>query len=334
MDKPEFEDALFSALIRQVPDALHLDNVRRLSGGASKESWVFNAVTPTQTIPQVLRRDIGGETLPEESVNLSMAAEAKLLGDAHQAGVPVPAVQFVLQESDGLGNGFVMEYMEGETIARKILRDKDFDNIRSQLARQCGTVLAKIHAIPLEHDNPPLRLSLADSEIERYETVYHHHGHPHPVFELAISWLRQHKPSPDPEACLVHGDFRNGNFIVSPDDGLQAVLDWELAHRGDPMEDMGWICVNSWRFGHIDAPVGGFGMREDFIDGYESESGQRVDRERMHFWEVLGTLKWGIMCLIMVETFKSGRDTSVERAASGRRASETELDLLALLTEQ
>jgi aminoglycoside phosphotransferase (APT) family kinase protein len=88
--------------------------------------------------------------------------------------------------------------------------------------------------------------------------------------------------------------------------------------------------VNSWRFG-APAPVGGFGEREDLFAGYEQAGGRRVDPERVRFWEILGTLKWGIMCMMMYGIFESGADRSVERAAIGRRASETEIDLLDLL---
>jgi aminoglycoside phosphotransferase (APT) family kinase protein len=128
---------------------------------------------------------------------------------------------------------------------------------------------------------------------------------------------------------LVHGDFRNGNLMIGPD-GIRALLDWELTHLGDPMEDLAWLCVNSWRFGQIDQPVGGFGNREELYAGYEAAGG-RVDEPRVHFWEVLGSLKWGIMCQMGAADFVSGVDLSVERAAIGRRASETEIDLLRLL---
>ena len=133
-----------------------------------------------------------------------------------------------------------------------------------------------------------------------------------------------------PESRLVHGDFRNGNLIIGTD-GVRAVLDWELAHLGDPMEDLGWICTNSWRFGSIDLPVGGFGEREDLFRGYE-EAGGVVDPGRVHFWEVFGSLKWGIMCMSMYSVYRSGADRSVERAAIGRRSSEAEIDLMNLLT--
>jgi len=144
-----------------------------------------------------------------------------------------------------------------------------------------------------------------------------------------MQWLRAHAPADTPRLSLVHGDFRNGNLVVG-EDGLRAVLDWELAHLGDPMEDLGWLCVNSWRFGRHELPVGGFGTREQLFAGY-AEAGGRVDAARVHYWEVLGTLKWGVICQSMAQSFFSGAERNVERAAIGRRASEAEIDLLALL---
>jgi aminoglycoside phosphotransferase (APT) family kinase protein len=127
----------------------------------------------------------------------------------------------------------------------------------------------------------------------------------------------------------VHGDFRNGNLIFDQT-GVAAVLDWELAHVGDPMEDLGWICVNSWRFGFIDKPVGGFGSFEDLAAGYEAGGGAPVDRGAARWWEVFGTIRWGAMCAAMTASFR-GADPSVERAMIARRTSETEIDLLRLL---
>ena len=168
----------------------------------------------------------------------------------------------------------------------------------------------------------------ATKEIADLEREYRSFDWPRPVFELALRWLRDHDPGPSSEVTLVHGDFRHGNLIIGPD-GVRAVLDWELAHFGDPMEDLGWICVNSWRFGEIDKPVGGFGSREDLFAGYE-EAGRKVDPDRVMFWEVMGTLRWGIMCCGMMQRFRSGPDHSMERAMIGRRSSETEIDLLRL----
>jgi aminoglycoside phosphotransferase (APT) family kinase protein len=247
---------------------------------------------------------------------------------AHDAGLPSPRVMHVLEPQDGLGAGFVMTRIEGETIARKILRDEQYAKARPMLARQLGRIAAGIHGLELAK-LPKLRQVNSTQELADLEREYRSFGWPRPVFELALRWLRDRDPGPFAEVTLVHGDFRHGNLIISPD-GVRAVLDWELAHLGDPMEDLGWICVNSWRFGEIDKPVGGFGSREELFAGYES-AGRRVDSERVMFWEVMGSLRWGVMCCGMMQRFRSGPDHSMERAMIGRRASETEIDLLRLL---
>jgi aminoglycoside phosphotransferase (APT) family kinase protein len=247
---------------------------------------------------------------------------------AHDAGLPSPRVMHVLQPQDELGTGFIMQRIEGETIARKILRDEQFAKARPILARQLGRVAAGIHGLPAA-SLPKLRGVTSTGEIADLEREYRSFGRPRPVFELALRWLRERDPGPSREVTLVHGDFRHGNLIIGPD-GARAVLDWELAHLGDPMEDLGWICVNSWRFGEIDKPVGGFGTREDLFAGYE-ETGRKVDRDRVTFWEVMGTLRWGVMCCGMMQRFRQGPDHSMERAMIGRRSSETEIDLLRLL---
>ncbi len=169
----------------------------------------------------------------------------------------------------------------------------------------------------------------ASKEIDELERDYCSFDWPRPVFALALRWLRERDPGPSREVTLVHGDFRHGNLIIGPD-GVRAVLDWELAHIGDPMEDLGWVCVNSWRFGEIDKPAGGFGTREELFAGYEA-AGRRVDPDRVKFWEVMGTLRWGVMCCGMMQRFRIGPEHSIERAMIGRRSSETEIDLLRLL---
>jgi aminoglycoside phosphotransferase (APT) family kinase protein len=302
--------------------------LRRLSGGASQETWSFDATTDGDPLPLILRRRPGGVSGPSESgMALPLETEARLVELAGKAGVPAPEVGFLLRPEDGLGSGYVMQRLSGETIPRRILRDDAFADARPKLARQCGEILARIHAIASE-ELPELPTADASVQIAQYRALYDAYDHPHPVFELALRWLEERAQPPE-GVTLVHGDFRNGNLLVDAS-GVRGVLDWELAHQGDPMEDLGWICVNSWRFGGIDRPVGGFGSREDLFAGYEGAGGS-VDAERVRYWETLGTLKWGIMCMTMYSIFVTGADRSVERAAIGRRSSETEIDLLDLL---
>jgi aminoglycoside phosphotransferase (APT) family kinase protein len=309
------------------PGATGVTGAAKLSGGASQETWSFDIVHPNGNIGAILRRSPKGYgAAPNRAAGLD--SEATLMQLAHDAGLPSPRVLYVLQPQDELGSGFIMQRIGGETIARKILRDEQFAAARPTLARQLGKVAAGIHGLPLPR-LPELRRMTATKEIADLDGEYRSFGWPRPVFELALCWLRDHDPGPAGEVTLVHGDFRHGNFIIGPD-GVRAVLDWELAHLGDPMEDLGWICVNSWRFGEIDKPVGGFGSREELFAGYQ-EAGRRVDPGRVMFWEVMGTLRWGVMCCGMMQRFRSSPDHSIERAMIGRRSSETEIDLLRLL---
>jgi len=321
------EEELGRCVASWCPGATGVTGAAKLSGGASQETWSFDIVHPDGNIGAILRRAPPGYgAAPSRAAGL--AAEAQLMQLAYEAGVPSPRVLHVLQPRDKLGTGFIMQRVEGETIARKILRDEKFASARPLLARQLGKVAAGIHGLPLAK-LPDLRRMTAAKEIAELERDYRGFEWPRPVFELALRWLRDRDPGPSPEVTLVHGDFRHGNLIIGPE-GLRAVLDWELAHTGDPMEDLGWICVNSWRFGEIDKPVGGFGAREELFAGYES-TGRRVNPERVKFWEVMGTLRWGVMCCGMMQRFRSGPEQSIERAMIGRRSSETEIDLLRLL---
>jgi aminoglycoside phosphotransferase (APT) family kinase protein len=302
-----------------------IDGLTRLSGGASQETWAFARAGR----PFILRRAPGGGGAARSGQAIPLATEAALIAAAARQGAPVAPVEAVFDPGTAIGEAFLMGRVEGETIARKILRDAAFAQARPRLARQCGQILARIHAAPLE-GLPPLEASDGPDQLRRYEDIYRGFDRPRPVFELAFRWLADHAPAPLP-ACLVHGDFRNGNLMIGPD-GVRAVLDWELAHLGDPREDLGWLCVNSWRFGERDKPAGGFGPVEDLIAGYAEAGGAPVSAADIAWWEMLGSLKWGVMCMIMYAACAAGADPSVERAAIGRRASEAEIDLVMLLS--
>ena len=243
------------------------------------------------------------------------------------AGVPTPHIVHVLAPADGIGRGFLMQYIEGEGLGHRIVRSEAFAAIRPKLAFQIGGILARMHGVDTAL-LPGLPRKSAESVVAGLHETYRRFSQPRSVLELAFSWLRE-RMGTDTAATLVHGDFRNGNMIVGPD-GVRAVLDWELAHLGDPISDLGWLCTNSWRYGEIDRPVGGFGRREDLVAGYEAAGGAKVDPAALHYWEVLGTLRWGVMCIEMGARAKQS-DRPIELSVIGRRASETEIDLLRLI---
>ncbi len=320
-------ERLLAALRERHPGATAIRRFRRLSGGASQETWAFELATAAGEEALVLRRAADGAGM-RTTDTVGLATEAVLIVRVAAAGVPVPQVRLVLEPRHGLGEGFVMTRIPGETLGARIVREPGLAAARQVLARQCGAALAALHRV--DRDGlPALRRGTPRAELAHFEAIHRSHGTARPVFELALRWLAQRVPDDPPQPCLVHGDFRNGNLVVDAE-GLAAVLDWELAHLGDPMEDLGWLCVNSWRFGRIELPAGGFGTREDLFEGYTSAGG-KVDPDRVQWWEVMGTLKWGIMCESMAHAYLCGAERNVELAAIGRRASETEIDLLRLI---
>lgn len=297
-----------------------IQGLTRLSGGASRETWAFSAVrTGGPEHDLILRRD------PPGAPRGGMALEARAMAVAGQAGVPVPTLLTANDDPGVVGSPFlIMERIEGETIPRRILRDDTYAGARQALTAQCAWAAAAIHSMAPDEVGD---LEVNDQLIQ-YRQVLDGLGLSSPAFELAFRWLEEHRPVPGP-CTVVHGDFRMGNFIVGPE-GLRAVLDWELVHAGDPMEDLAWLCVKSWRFGRPD-PVGGFGQRQELISEYEKASGRRLDPAGLAWWEVLGNLKWGIMCMMQAHAHISGMVRSVELAAIGRRVCEVEWDLMALL---
>lgn len=323
----EIEKALADWASEHYGAGAAIAGLRRLSGGASQETWAFQAEAGGKDNPLILRRAPGGAAAARSSEAITLATEAALLSVTGKAGVRVPGVLHVSPPGSPLGEAFIMNRVEGETLGRKILRDEEYTAARTKLTRDCGQALAGIHSVPLE-GLPDLPRSLGRDQIDKYEAIYRAFDLPRPVFELAFAWLKANEPEPAPPV-LVHGDFRLGNLIVDQR-SLAAVLDWELAHIGDPREDIAWICVNSWRFGQTENRVGGFGGLSEMLDAYAAAGGTRYRPADIDWWEILGSLKWGVMCMIMYSAFKTGADPSVERAAIGRRVSETEIDLINL----
>lgn len=337
MDARELEERLAAFLARQLGvKEVSITALRRLPGGASREIWSLDVSYERDgarsCLPLVLRRDP-----PTRPAQTPRRDEFILLQAAHAEGVPVPKVHWLADDTETLGAPFfLMDRVEGETIARRLLRDDEYAHARQVMTAQLGRILARIHAIDrVRHAltflaEPAAEVPPAESELDRYEQIFRFIApEPHPAFELAIRWLRQRLPR-GAERVLVHGDYRIGNVIFGPE-GVRAILDWELAHVGDPMEDLAWMCVRAWRFGSDDKPVGGIGMREELFRAYEEGGGAPVDPERVRFWEVLGNLKWAIMCIMQAKTHLDRHVNSVELASLGRRTAEMELELLNLI---
>jgi aminoglycoside phosphotransferase (APT) family kinase protein len=254
-----------------------------------------------------------------------MGWEAAALRAAAAEGVPVPMLVDHSVDETVLGAPYVLtEHVDGETIPRRLLREPEFGTVRDTLAAELGRVAARIHRIPV---SAVPGLPAADP-LESLITSYDELDEPLPSVEIALHWLRRHRPPPVGET-VVHGDFRNGNLIVHPD-GMRAVLDWENVHRGDPREDLGWLCVKAWRFGS-ELAVGGLGTREQLLGGYGEVAGEEPDLPAVRWWEVYGTARWAVGCRGQAQRHLGGETRSVELAAIGRRVCEQEHDLLLAL---
>ena len=307
------------AVLRPVlGDAVVVENLNALTGGASRTTWAFDAVTD-QRKALILR------TGPSDDMHATMELEAGVQLRAAAAGAPVPHILAADNSPAALGNPYLIcEAIAGETIVRRIHRSLD-DAARARLLQQCAAALAAVHRA----DPAGLGLTQTD-EVTEWRDRLDEMGDTIATFEWAFRWLDAHRPPPSP-ARLVHGDFRMGNLIVD-ESGLAAVLDWELVHVGEACEDLAWFCIRAWRFG---APeqlgAGGLGSVESFVTAYEAAGGETIDRDALRWWLTLATLRWGVICRVQAERHLSGQTPSVELAAIGRRVSETEWDVLDLL---
>lgn len=319
---PDFADALSRALGAPV------ENLRRLTAGASMESWAFESSGDAL----ILRRAPGGSETNTGIGGIALSTEAALIEAARQQGVTAPEVRHILAADSEVGSGYVMVRLPGEALPPRLFRDPDLVPVLEGLPDQLAQEMAAIHALPLDSLPDDIPLAGAEALIDSYHDAYSSLGERRPVYELAFHWLRKHCPAAYTPPVLVHGDFRMGNLLIDQN-GLSAVLDWEIAHLGDPHQDLAYICAPSWRFGRRDKLVGGLGKIEPFLAAYEAASGRTVDRKRFKFWRVLTTLFWGSACMTMLSDWRNGTERTIERAAIGRRISEVEVDLLLLLAD-
>ena len=318
-DTTAIEEGLTRALARvglSAPSGL-----ARLTGGATMESWRFS----TGGEDYVLRRAPSLEFIAERP--MSHAGEAAVIEAARKAGVTAPEVLTVLEEGDGIGSGFIMRALPGTPNPKEILAMEGADTILREAARD----LARIHSLKREElpaDVPVMdyRAAIADLRAQFEEA-----GGDRPIIALGLKWMEDNCPEPC-EPVLNHGDYRMGNILA--DNGqLTGVLDWELAHFGDPHEDLAFGCMAVWRFARYDRPALGLGSLEDYFAAYEAESGRTVDRDRFRYWLIHRTVWWAMGCLRCAKVWRDGSDRMLERVVISRRTSEQELDLLMLLEE-
>jgi aminoglycoside phosphotransferase (APT) family kinase protein len=302
-----------------------IKNLVPLTGGASAD---INRIIFEDNKEFIVRRSVVKD---KAVMAIPKNMEAKIQKIVKEYGAPVPEIIMEFSEGAEIGEGYVMQSVGGETIPRKILRDDSYKNIRNKLPYEIGKSLAQIHKTRLEKLQGLEKITFSES-LEKLFIIYESFDQPQPVFDLAFKWLENQKIL-DYEEVLVHGDYRFGNFIIS-EKKLESIIDWELAHIGNPMEDLGWLCVRSWRFGNVNKRAAGLGDVDELIAGYEANSKIKIDKSQLDMWQLYGSLKWGIICMVQTFAHLSGAVKSLEKAAIGRRVSETEFDLMNMIKNQ
>jgi aminoglycoside phosphotransferase (APT) family kinase protein len=295
-----------------------------LHGGACQEMFKVDASIRGETKRFVLRSD-AKSSIPG---SLDRRIEYAVIEKARSAGVRTP-------NSFGLTEGLVrpeahayfMEWVDGETIGAKVLRDPSLANARAALPDALAKELALIHTIDVKNA-AELEIPKRDEIAAQRESI-DRLPEPRPALERALSWLDAKRPTSN-EVTLVHGDFRTGNFAVRPD-GLAAIFDWEFAHWGSPFEDLAWLCMRDWRFGQVKNAAGGICPRADFYAAYERASGRRVDPEVVRWWEVMSNVKWAVGAVVQSQRYLGGAESDLELLSIGRRVQEMEHEALRLI---
>ncbi|MDO8615664.1 MAG: phosphotransferase family protein [Dehalococcoidia bacterium] len=319
-------------------EGVAVSDLRRIPGGASRETWAFDARWRQDGEERgqgfVLRRDPDASLL-ETDRNV----EFQVMGAVSGEGIPVPRMFWLENDGAWLDRPFfVMERIDGcETSPTKVLMDPQFFPGRARLAEDFVQILARIHALDWSRAGlatlgvPKDAASCAITQIEAWEAVVDRDAlEPQPVLRAAFRWLRRHLPREAQRIVLVHADYRTGNFLCAPDGQIKGILDWELTHLGDPLEDVAWAAIRPWRWLGNEL-VGGLMERRDYYRRYEAASGLSVDEESVRFWEVLGNVKLAAIFLTGAHSFCDGRTRSPMMAFLSRNNSRLELEIMDLM---
>jgi aminoglycoside phosphotransferase (APT) family kinase protein len=303
--------------------------VTGLSRSAEGFSWVIYTLTVTADAPAAGgqgRWEFAIRQEPEDGVLAPYDVHGQHTLNsavARQKAVPVPAIYWLEMDPGVLGKPFyVMERMHG-SVPTPDVRQPFGSEERSQLAGQLVDYLVAIHRIDWAGPDfdgvlrvPATAAHAASQELALWTEYYERAALVQmPAVQLGLSWLRANLPDTD-RLVFCHGDYRNGNFMVDQGN-ITAIFDWELAHVGDPVEDLGWCAMRA--FQGRSGLVAHLLTEEEFIGRYEDQTGLHVDPDALRFWRVLGNLKAFCAYIRGCQAFEEHRTNDLRLAAFGHR---------------
>jgi aminoglycoside phosphotransferase (APT) family kinase protein len=281
---------------------IRIENLAPISAGNARQTWEFDARwiggEGERKVGCVMLRKAGAGQLETE-----LAIEFKTVRALWGSGVPVARALWIDAEGNWLERpSFVMERVAGATDLLPLLKPEGATQSHA-IARQMAVVAARLHTLDWRRMGvdfllPTTPETAAAQQISYWEALFlKHRMEPHPVMVAAFIWLREHQPIAR-RISIVHGDFRLGNVLYE-EDRINAMLDWEMVHLGDPVEDLAWAYRSLW------SPQS-FSL-DEFVRRYTELSGVHVDPETLLFYRLLGEVKHSIISLTGARSFADGR---------------------------
>lgn len=312
------ESRLAAYLVEKLPDAsdVRVDGLERIFGGASRQTYRFVLRTRREGEDEsrrlILRRDPPGSLIDTDRA-VEYAAYRAFYGTA----VPVPEALWLEEDSSWLEYPFfIMEELSGLQSSAQ-----EAAGHAAKLAPQKWSILGEISkadpaALGLDKVMAPVaaeecwqrELSYWESEMDRHELC------PQPIARAAIRRLRRHPPPPAQRVSVVHADYRTGNYLFDEEGTIRGILDWEMAHLGDPLEDLAWGMNPVWQ--SADGRVGAIATREEAIRIWEEASGLRADDEALRWWELFSSVKGQAIWVSSAKEFTDGKNQDLILAAA------------------
>lgn len=319
-DGPELASRIanYLAARMQQADEVAVDDLARIYGGSSQETFRFRArwTKGGEAVDRqlILRRDATAGLVVAER-DLEFNVYRALAGQ----GLPIPSVHFLELEPEWLDRPFfIMDLCPGKPGSPFVPADP-YDGHSESVARQFWTIMGKLAAI--DHNVVGLQslrngnafVGFWSLELDRWEAILDAgEAVIEPAVRGAIRWLRRNPPPAPAKASIVHGDYRSGNFLFTPDGEISAILDWEMCHIGDPLEDVAWSIDPFW-------PITRHLPLDEGIALWQAASGMALDREALRWWQLFSAVKACVIWTTAAESFASGKNREMTIALSGIR---------------